>query len=235
MRPPRSAARDGCRRDRRAAAVVRGDRRRSRRPTSASRCRRSPGAHRVRADAAAAHRVGAAPLDRHCPAPRRCPRRRCPRSGGGSGGSGSSGSGTASSGTSGPAAAATSGGAAGPTTAAERKKAARRQADATPMIAGTPAAQDLVDDESSPQLYAASQQFLAADQAIAEIGRQKQLLAQLKQSAAETAQLYRAMGYDVAGARAGRGRLAPAPRRTSAGHRAPDARAVVGRQRHPRR
>jgi murein DD-endopeptidase MepM/ murein hydrolase activator NlpD len=68
------------------------------------------------------------------------------------------------------------------------------------MIAGTPAAADLVDDESSPQLHAASQQFLAADQAIAEIDRQKQLLARLKQSAAETAQLYRAMGYDVAGA-----------------------------------
>jgi murein DD-endopeptidase MepM/ murein hydrolase activator NlpD len=68
------------------------------------------------------------------------------------------------------------------------------------MIAGTPAAKDLVDDESSPQMYGASQQFLAADQAIAEIGRQKQLLAQLKQSAAETAHLYRAMGYDVAGA-----------------------------------
>ncbi len=124
-----------------------------------------------------------------------------PGSGGsGSGGSGSSGSGTTSSGTTGSGTTATSGGTAGPTTAAERKKAARRQADATPMIAGTPAAKDLVDDESSPQLYAASQQFLAADQAIAEIDRQKHLLARLKQSAAETAQLYRAMGYDVAGA-----------------------------------
>ena len=38
---------------------------------------------------------------------------------------------------------------------------------------GTPAAADLVDEESSPQLYAASQQFLAADQAIAEVDRQK--------------------------------------------------------------
>jgi murein DD-endopeptidase MepM/ murein hydrolase activator NlpD len=68
------------------------------------------------------------------------------------------------------------------------------------MIAGTDRARDLVDDESSPQLYAASQQFLAADQGIAEIARQKQVMARLKQDAADTAQLYRAMGYDVTGA-----------------------------------
>jgi murein DD-endopeptidase MepM/ murein hydrolase activator NlpD len=123
-----------------------------------------------------------------------------PGPGGSGSGTGSGTSGSGSSGTSAAGSAATSGGAAAPTTAAQRKKAARRQADATPMIAGTPAAADLVDDESSPQMYGASQQFLAADQAIAEIGRQKQLLAQLKQSAAETAHLYRAMGYDVAGA-----------------------------------
>jgi murein DD-endopeptidase MepM/ murein hydrolase activator NlpD len=123
-----------------------------------------------------------------------------PGPGGSGSGTGSGTSGSGSSGTSAAGSAATSGGAAAPTTAAQRKKAARRQADATPMIAGTPAAADLVDDESSPQMYGASQQFLAADQAIAEIGRQKQLLAQLKQSAAETAHLYRAMGYDVASA-----------------------------------
>jgi murein DD-endopeptidase MepM/ murein hydrolase activator NlpD len=123
-----------------------------------------------------------------------------PGPGGSGSGTGSGTSGSGSSGTSAAGSAATSGGAAAPTTAAQRKKAARRQADATPMIAGTPAAADLVDDESSPQMYGASQRFLAADQAIAEIGRQKQLLAQLKQSAAETAHLYRAMGYDVAGA-----------------------------------
>jgi murein DD-endopeptidase MepM/ murein hydrolase activator NlpD len=68
------------------------------------------------------------------------------------------------------------------------------------MIAGTPAARDLIDDESSPQLYQASQAFLTADQGIADIARQKELMAQLKQQAAMTAQLYRAMGYDVAGA-----------------------------------
>jgi murein DD-endopeptidase MepM/ murein hydrolase activator NlpD len=68
------------------------------------------------------------------------------------------------------------------------------------MIAGTPEAADLVDDESSPQLYTASQSFLAADQGIAEIARQKRVMAGLKQDAAETAQLYRSMGFDIAGA-----------------------------------
>jgi murein DD-endopeptidase MepM/ murein hydrolase activator NlpD len=57
-----------------------------------------------------------------------------------------------------------------------------------------------VDDESTPELYRASQSFLAADQGIAEIARQKRVMARLKQDATETAQLYRAMGYDVAGA-----------------------------------
>ncbi len=79
-------------------------------------------------------------------------------------------------------------------------RAEQRMADATPMVAGTDKARDLVDDESSPQLLAASQQFLAADRAIAEIARQKQVMARLGQDAAATAQLYRAMGYDVAGA-----------------------------------
>jgi murein DD-endopeptidase MepM/ murein hydrolase activator NlpD len=68
------------------------------------------------------------------------------------------------------------------------------------MIAGTGQARDLVDDESSPQLLAASQEFLAADEAIAEIARQKRVMARLKTDARTTAQLYRAMGYDVAGA-----------------------------------
>ena len=86
------------------------------------------------------------------------------------------------------------------TTRAARKKAAKRQADATPMIAGTKAAENLVDDESSPELYRASQSFLTADQGIAEIARQKQVMARLKQDATKVAQLYRAMGYDVAGA-----------------------------------
>ncbi|MGH8895285.1 MAG: peptidoglycan DD-metalloendopeptidase family protein, partial [Actinomycetes bacterium] len=72
---------------------------------------------------------------------------------------------------------------------------------ATPMIAGTPQEKDLLDDESSPQLLAASRAFLTADQGIAEIARQKRLMAQLRQSAAESAQLYKALDLDVLTAR----------------------------------
>jgi murein DD-endopeptidase MepM/ murein hydrolase activator NlpD len=120
----------------------------------------------------------------------------------GSGGSGSgsgSGGGTASTA---PGTGAAVGGGAGQTAAqqTEARVAAKRKADATPILAGTQAAHDLVDDESSPAMHQAGVAFLAADQGIADIDRQKQEMARLKQSAAQTAQLYRAMGYDVAGA-----------------------------------
>jgi murein DD-endopeptidase MepM/ murein hydrolase activator NlpD len=121
----------------------------------------------------------------------------------GSGGSGSgsgSGGGTASTA---PGAGTAAGGGATAQTAAQQTKArvaAKRKADATPILAGTQAAQDLVDDESSPAMHQAGVAFLAADQGIADIDRQKQEMALLEQSAAQTAQLYRAMGYDVAGA-----------------------------------
>ena len=123
-----------------------------------------------------------------------------PGGGGGGGGStGDGGSGGSSVG-SGSTVTGSQGQASTPTTKAARKKAVKRQADATPMIAGTKAAENLVDDESSPELYEASQSFLSADQGIAEIARQKQTMAKLKQDATTVAQLYRAMGYDVAGA-----------------------------------
>ena len=129
-----------------------------------------------------------------------------PGGGGGGGGTGSGGTGSGSgatrgtaAGTTGSAAGTTSGAAGAVGTPAQRRQQ-KRTADATPVIAGTDRARDLVDDESSPQLYAASQQYLAADAGIAEIARQKQAMARLKQDATDTAQLYRAMGYDVAGA-----------------------------------
>lgn len=87
-----------------------------------------------------------------------------------------------------------------PLPAQERRE--RLAARSTPMVAGTAAARDLLDDESSPQLLAASQDFLAADQAIAEIARQKQLMAELKQPATEMAYDYRAIEYDAITARA---------------------------------
>jgi murein DD-endopeptidase MepM/ murein hydrolase activator NlpD len=117
----------------------------------------------------------------------------------GTSGSGSGPTGTAASG-SGNSAPGTAAGTAGTAGTAAQRRQQKRKTDATPMIAGTDRARDLVDDESSPQLLRASQQFLAADEGIAEIARQKQVMARLKQDAAATAQLYRAMGYDVAGA-----------------------------------
>lgn len=98
---------------------------------------------------------------------------------------------------------------AGPTDTAEPRDRAldRRVREATPMVAGTPAARDLLDDEQSPQLLAASRDFLAADQGIAEIARQKRVLAQLAQQAQDTAALYRAYGYDLLTARTAADRL----------------------------
>jgi murein DD-endopeptidase MepM/ murein hydrolase activator NlpD len=83
---------------------------------------------------------------------------------------------------------------------AERKRE-KRAKDATPMVAGTPQVRDLLDDENSPQLLAASQDFLAADQGIAEIARQKRLMARLKQTAREQATTYRTLDMDVLTAR----------------------------------
>lgn len=95
-----------------------------------------------------------------------------------------------------------------PDTATPRSRALERRARAaTPMIADTPAARDLLDEEQSPQLLAASRAFLAADQGIAEIARQKRVLAQLGQQAKDAAALYRAYGYDVLTAQAAADRL----------------------------
>ena len=77
----------------------------------------------------------------------------------------------------------------------------RRARDATPLIAGTPQARDLLDDESTPALLEASRDFLTADQGIAEIARQKRVMAELRQAAAEQSAVYRALGLDVLTAR----------------------------------
>src|SRR4029079_2092235 len=79
-------------------------------------------------------------------------------------------------------------------------KREQRAQDSTPMVAGTAAARDLVDDEHSPEMRAAGQAFLDADQAIAEIARQKQVMAGLKQDAVEQAQVYKALDTDVTNA-----------------------------------
>ena len=164
------------------------------------------------------------PLPTTTTSPLPLPSTSLPSSGSLPGGSGTSGSGTSKSGTSGSgtsgsgssagaptgttAGSAGSGSTAAPADGAtttmkgeSRREAERRKKAATPMVAGTPGARDVVDDESSPAFYRASQAFLAADQEIAAIGRAKEQLARLRQDAKDTAQLYRAIGYDVAGAR----------------------------------
>jgi murein DD-endopeptidase MepM/ murein hydrolase activator NlpD len=114
---------------------------------------------------------------------------------GGSGGGGTGGTTTAP-GPAGTGGAATTGSGKPATTKRERKAQ-----DATPMLAGTPQARDLLDDESSPALRAASRDFLAADNGIAEIARQKRIMAQLRQAAAEQGAVYKALDLDVLTAR----------------------------------
>jgi murein DD-endopeptidase MepM/ murein hydrolase activator NlpD len=125
--------------------------------------------------------------------------------GGGGNGSGSSGSGSGSgsaTGDAGTAATGTAGSAATAGTKAASKAAAKRRQkkadDATPMVAGTKAAADLRDDEASPAMSAANEQFLAADEAIAEIAQRKRVMAGLKSQAVALAQVYRAIDLDVA-------------------------------------
>ncbi|HET9944310.1 MAG TPA: peptidoglycan DD-metalloendopeptidase family protein [Actinomycetes bacterium] len=110
---------------------------------------------------------------------------------GGADGSGGSSSGATTSSSDGTATSgATAGGSAGSTDRSRLSPRERRAADATPVVAGTAAARDLVDDESSPAMRAAGRQFLQADEAIAEIARQKRLMAELKQDAVEAAATY---------------------------------------------
>jgi murein DD-endopeptidase MepM/ murein hydrolase activator NlpD len=120
--------------------------------------------------------------------------------GGGDGGSGGSG-GTGGTGGSYPGPGTAGGGTVGAGEASEagrtERARERRARDATPMVAGTAAARDLVDDESSPAMLEASRNFLTADRGIAEIARQKRIMAQLKQAAAEKAATYRAIDLDV--------------------------------------
>ena len=126
----------------------------------------------------------------------------------GSGGSGGSGSGSgeaAGTSSSSSGIGGTSVGSAGEDGALStltRKARERLRRAATPVIAGTPAARDLLDDENSPELLAASRDFLAADQGIAEIARQKRLMAEIKARAERVAADYRAYRYEIATAQA---------------------------------
>jgi murein DD-endopeptidase MepM/ murein hydrolase activator NlpD len=123
--------------------------------------------------------------------------------GGGSGGDGggtSSGSGSTTTGAGGTTTGTGGSSTSGTGTKKPLTRREQRAQDATPMVAGTAAARDLVDDEGSPQMRAAGQAFLDADQAIARIARQKQEMARLKQDAVEQAQVYKALDTDVTNA-----------------------------------
>ena len=127
-----------------------------------------------------------------------------PLTGGGGSGGDDSGSG-ADSGSTGTTPGTTTGTSGTGTTSGTSKnkpltKREQRAQDSTPMVAGTAAARDLVDDEHSPEMRAAGQAFLDADQAIAEIARQKQVMAGLKQDAVEQAKVYKALDTDVTNA-----------------------------------
>ena len=127
-----------------------------------------------------------------------------PLTGGGGSGGDDSGSG-ADSGSTGTTPGTTTGTSGTGTTSGTSKnkpltKREQRAQDSTPMVAGTAAARDLVDDEHSPEMRAAGQAFLDADQAIAEIARQKQVMAGLKQDAVEQAKVYQALDTDVTNA-----------------------------------
>jgi murein DD-endopeptidase MepM/ murein hydrolase activator NlpD len=127
-----------------------------------------------------------------------------PVTGGGGSGDDGSGSGTTS-GTAGSTTTGTTSGTSGAGSVAGSAKdpltkREKRAQDSTPMVAGTAAARDLVDDEHSPAMRAAGQAFLDADQAIAEIARQKRVMAELKQDALEQAQVYKALDTDVTNA-----------------------------------
>ncbi len=70
------------------------------------------------------------------------------------------------------------------------------------MVAGTAAARDLVDDEHSPELRAAGQAFLTRTGPSPRSPTSDKVMDQLEQQAAETAQYYRGLGYDVLAAQA---------------------------------
>ena len=136
--PPSSPVRGGAQADRRRPAPERG-----------------PLPTRVGAAAPAAHRLGPCPVHAHCPARLAAHHAGAARYGRLAARAAARADGLRVGRTAAPAPTGTSGGQrhAGPEDGRRPKAAARRQADATPMIAGTRAAADLVDDESSPELY----------------------------------------------------------------------------------
>lgn len=84
-------------------------------------------------------------------------------------------------------------------TKAAKEKAA--ESPVNPVIAGRPGAADVVDDEATPALHKATQDFLKADQQIAGLAKLRDELAGAKAGAAEAAQRYKALQADIDGLR----------------------------------
>ena len=81
------------------------------------------------------------------------------------------------------------------------KKSAKKFITTKPMIAGRPEAADLLDDESSPAAFRASQRFLAADQKIAEIVGQQEALVRAVENAKRVIDDYTALTKEAAATR----------------------------------
>jgi murein DD-endopeptidase MepM/ murein hydrolase activator NlpD len=81
------------------------------------------------------------------------------------------------------------------------KKNAKPFISTKPMIAGRPEAADLLDDESSPAAFRASQRFLAADQKIAEIVGQQEALVRAVENAKRVIAEYTELTKEAAASR----------------------------------
>jgi murein DD-endopeptidase MepM/ murein hydrolase activator NlpD len=101
-----------------------------------------------------------------------------------------------------------SGPASGTGTSGPRPKGARPAAPVTkpspvkPIVAGTPAARELLDDEATPAMRRANEALLVADRQIAAITARQQAMAAAGDGARRAAADYRALGADVQTARA---------------------------------
>jgi murein DD-endopeptidase MepM/ murein hydrolase activator NlpD len=70
------------------------------------------------------------------------------------------------------------------------KTGSKGRSAVTPMIAGTPAASDVVDDESTPAMHRASRQFLAIDRKIAALTKARDAMYALRTAADQVASTY---------------------------------------------
>jgi murein DD-endopeptidase MepM/ murein hydrolase activator NlpD len=78
------------------------------------------------------------------------------------------------------------------------KTGSKGRSTVTPMIAGTPAASDVVDDESTPAMHRASRQFLAIDRKIAALTKARDAMYALRTAADQVASTYTELQTETA-------------------------------------